>query len=437
MKRRFSLNEKQLGYAMVLPSLILIAVIILWPIASSFYNSLFDYRLNDPAHSQKMLSTTIDLERYADNYYYLDRSLSEVEPYSPDVQEDLTEIHGKVTAQHDNLLSDTEVSEKYDQVNEIIASYRPVTDDDLKYIKIKDEFATEYKQLLGNAQEELNEITATLDGEAAEEILSISSQLDTLDQSILESNFVGLANYWKYLQDSRMWKSLSNTLIFTIVSVGVELIIGLMVALLINRSFKGRGLIRASILVPWAIPTAVSAMMWSYLYDGQSGIVAHFFEQIGLISDSSVLLSTAGGAMFSVILADIWKTMPYMALLILAGLQTIPDSMYEAAQVDGANKWQQFWKITLPMIKGSILVALLFRTLDAFRVFDLIYVLTGGGPANGTESISIYAYKTLFSQQNFGEGSVLSVMVFIFVAIISIIFIKFIGSDLFAGRVKK
>ena len=138
--------------------------------------------------------------------------------------------------------------------------------------------------------------------------------------------------------------------------------------------------------------------------------------------------------MFSVIFADVWKTTPYMALLLLAGLQTISGSLYEAAEVDGANKWQQFWKITLPMLKSAILVALLFRTLDAFRVFDLIFVLTGGGPANSTESISIYAYITLFSQQNFGAGSVLSVIVFACVAIISTLFIKFIGSDLFAGR---
>lgn len=138
--------------------------------------------------------------------------------------------------------------------------------------------------------------------------------------------------------------------------------------------------------------------------------------------------------MAAIILADVWKTTPYMALLLLAGLQTIPRTLYEAAEVDGANKIQTFIKITLPMLKSAILVALLFRTLDAFRVFDLIYVLTGGGPANRTESISVYAYKVLFAQQNFGEGAVLSVIVFISVAIISTLFIKIIGSDLFESR---
>lgn len=149
------------------------------------------------------------------------------------------------------------------------------------------------------------------------------------------------------------------------------------------------------------------------------------------------LLTTEVGAMFAVIFADVWKTTPYMALLLLAGLQTIPSSLYEAASIDGATKWQQFTKITLPLLKSSILVALLFRTLDAFRVFDLIYVLTGGGPANSTETISILAYKMMFSQTNFGEGSALAVIVFICVALISMIYIKLLGADLLSDGAKK
>lgn len=141
--------------------------------------------------------------------------------------------------------------------------------------------------------------------------------------------------------------------------------------------------------------------------------------------------------MFSVIFADVWKTTPYMALLLLAGLQTIPGSLYEAASIDGATKWKQFTSITMPLIKSSLLVALLFRTLDAFRVFDLIYVLTGGGPANSTETISVMAYKSMFNQTNFGDGSALSVIVFICVAIISMIYIKFLGRDLLGDQSKK
>lgn len=141
--------------------------------------------------------------------------------------------------------------------------------------------------------------------------------------------------------------------------------------------------------------------------------------------------------MFAIILSDVWKTTPYISLLLLAGLQTIPDSIYEAAAIDGATKWKQFITITLPMLKLSILVALLFRTLDAFRIFDLVFVLTGGGPANSTETISTLAYKVLFSQLNFGEGSALSVIVFICVAIISMIFVKLLGSDLLPEGTKK
>jgi multiple sugar transport system permease protein len=170
--------------------------------------------------------------------------------------------------------------------------------------------------------------------------------------------------------------------------------------------------------------------MWKFLYDGQNGIVAKYFETIGLVDRMGDLLTTEAGAMFAVIFADVWKTTPYMALLLLAGLQTIPSSLYEAASIDGATKWQQFTKVTLPLLKSSILVALLFRTLDAFRVFDLIFVLTGGGPANSTETISILAYKVMFSQTNFGSGSALAVIVFICVAIISMIYIKWLGKDL-------
>ncbi len=207
-----------------------------------------------------------------------------------------------------------------------------------------------------------------------------------------------------------------------------------MIALLINQPFKGRGLARAAILIPWATPTAISGMIWSYMYDGQSGIFAKWLTDLGIISDMGMLMSTKAGALFAVIFADVWKTTPFIALLLFAGLQTIPDSLYEAAQVDGATKWQRFFRITLPMLKSTILVALLFRTLDAFRVFDLIYVLTGGGPANSTESISIYAYKTMFAQLNFGAGSALSVIVFLCIAIICMIYVKILGSDIIAKR---
>ncbi|RDW20726.1 carbohydrate ABC transporter permease [Oceanobacillus chungangensis] len=438
-KRGFQLSEKQLGYAMVLPSLILVFIVVLWPVAQSFWNSMFDYRLNDPARSQLMMNANIDLERYVDNHFYIDRQLDDLATItdSEEAKETIAEIKHGVESYHATLISDEEIKGKVEKIDELLMNFTPITDSELKYSEVDNDFAADYRGALESYQQSLSTISESIDDEAnSMKFMQTADLLGATGKTILKSNFIGFANYGKYFKDQRMWQSIGNTAFFTVISVALELVIGLAIALLINRAFKGRGIIRASVLIPWAIPTAVAAMMWGFLYDGQSGIVGHYLEAWNIIPNASWLLSTSEGSMFSIILADVWKTTPYMALLLLAGLQTIPQSLYEASDVDGANKFQQFWSITLPLLKSSILVALLFRTLDAFRVFDLIYVLTGGGPANATESISVYAYKTLFAQQNFGEGSVLSVIVFLCVAIISFIYVKFIGSDLFAGRTK-
>jgi multiple sugar transport system permease protein len=233
------------------------------------------------------------------------------------------------------------------------------------------------------------------------------------------------------MKDSRFWEATGYTFNFTVISVFFELILGLMIALIINRNFKGRGLVRASVLIPWAIPTVVGALMWKFLYDGQFGIISYLLTKIGILPNAGVLLTTDFGAKFSVIFADVWKTTPYMALLLLAGLQTIDSTLYEAADVDGATKIQQFFRITLPLLRPTILVALLFRTLDAFRVFDLVYVLTGGG--NSTETITSYAYKNMFAQMDFGKGSTLSVIIFICIATISIGYIKILGAEVMSA----
>lgn len=435
-KRRFELNEKQLGYAFVIPSLLLVFVVILWPVAQSFWNSLFDYRLNDPTRSEKMIEAHIDLETYIDDHFYLESQLEDLASEGDD-PEIIEELSTEIEDYHSELMSNEETQKKADKINELLTNYEPVKDSDLKYQKVDSDFAEDYRETLVSSEEELDSLAAATSNEDLQnDYEQTADLLGSSGESILKSNFVGIDNYKKYFQDKRMWLSLGNTTFFTVVSVFFELILGMLIALLINRAFKGRGLIRASVLIPWAVPTAVAAMMWGFLYDGQSGIVAHYLEVLHIIPGASWLLSTGGGGLFSVILADVWKTTPYMALLLLAGLQTIPNALYEASSVDGSNKWQQFFKITLPLLKSSILVALLFRTLDAFRVFDLIYVLTGGGPANSTESISVYAYKILFAQQNFGEGSTLSVIVFLCVALISFIYVKLIGSDLFEGRTK-
>lgn len=436
-KKKFQLSESQLGYLMVLPALILIFAVTLWPVAQSFYNSMFDYRLNDPTRNQTTLSYQIDLERYADNYFFYERDMEQLisETEGTEMEDTVVSIQNEISDYHQMIVESDNIGDQFAIVDEMVMNFEPVNDNDLKYGQIDNSFSEDYIDVLESADEQLGTFFEQEDDEdLAQTIADANAQIGQLDRSMIRPNFIGLQNYGKYLTEARTWSAMWNTVFFTVISVFFELIIGLAVALVINRAFIGRGAVRAAVLIPWAIPTAVSAMMWSYLYDGQSGIVAHYFEQLGLISDSSVLLSTGSGAMFSIILADVWKTMPYMALLLLAGLQTISESLYEAAEVDGAGKVQRFFYITLPMLKSAILVALLFRTLDAFRVFDLIYVLTGGGPANSTESISVYAYQVLFAQQNFGEGSVLSVIMFVSVALISILFIKLIGSDLFEDK---
>lgn len=221
---------------------------------------------------------------------------------------------------------------------------------------------------------------------------------------------------------------------FTVITVFFELVFGLMLAVVMHKVANLKNVFKSIVLLPWAIPTVISALMWKFMYDGQVGILAKFFADIGLIKSSADLLSSTTNAMIAAMTADIWKTTPYIAILLVAGLQTIPESLYEAAKVDGANAVYQFFRITLPMLKPTILVALLFRTLDAFRVFDLIYVLTGGGPANSTETVSIYTYKTLFNQLDFGRGSTLAVLIFIMVTIISFIYIKILGAEVFSHQ---
>ncbi|MBN9654573.1 ABC transporter permease subunit [Halobacillus sp. GSS1] len=427
-------KERRLGYFLIAPSLILILVIAIWPVIQSFYFSLFDYRLNEPTKSSIHLDYSLDLERYLNHQPFLITALDdEIEEASGNVSTELTEIKSNIEKYDEELLQDENIAERYEEVNDILFNFE-VPSDELKFVEIERQFGQDFEETFGTVKERLGELAADDQLQNANRLTGLA---DGLNESIVKPNFIGVSHYKQNLSDGRLWRSLGNTFLFTTVSVGFELVLGMAIALLINKAFFGRGLVRASILIPWAIPTAVSAMMWKFLYDGQNGIIAKFFSDIGIVDSMSTLLTTQAGAMASVILTDVWKTTPYMALLLLAGLQTIPSSLYEAASIDGASKWKQFTTITLPLIKSAILVALLFRTLDAFRVFDLIYVLTGGGPANSTEVISMLAYKVMFTQTNFGEGSALAVIVFICVAIISTIYIKFLGSDLLGDGVKK
>ena len=223
---------------------------------------------------------------------------------------------------------------------------------------------------------------------------------------------------------------MGHTLFFTAASVGIELVLGLVLALALNRAYRGRGLVRAAVLIPWAIPTVVAALLWRFMFDSQAGIANAVAMGVGLMDEPFVWFIHATAAWVPVILADVWKMTPFVTLLLLAGLQNIDASLYEAARIDGASPWQQFRHVTLPLLKPAILVALIFRTLDAFRVFDLIYVLTGGGPGTSTEPIALYTFNSLLQNLRFGYGSALSVVVFLVTFGLAMLYIRWLGADL-------
>jgi multiple sugar transport system permease protein len=237
------------------------------------------------------------------------------------------------------------------------------------------------------------------------------------------SKFVGLDNYRFLLTDDRFWNAFRNTVYFTGASVSLELASGLALAVLMNRAFRFRGLFTAIILVPWAIPTVVSARMWEWIYNTDFGILNH------LLGVKINWLGSPFWALNAAVFMDVWKTAPFVVILLLAGLKVIPTELYQAARIDGAGAWSIFRRITLPLLMPVVLVVLIFRTLDAFRVFDAVYVLTGGGPANTTETLSIYAYKVLFQTLQFGYGSTLSMVVFLCVGVISVLYIRLLSGE--------
>jgi ABC-type sugar transport system permease subunit len=242
--------------------------------------------------------------------------------------------------------------------------------------------------------------------------------------------FVGLANFREILVEPRFWGALLHTTVFTVGSVVPELVLGMVVALALNQAFRGRGLVRALVLVPWAIPTVVTALLWRFLFDGSTGIVNTVLVDVGLLDQPRVWFVDTVAAWVPIILADVWKTTPFVALLILAGLQNIDPALYEAARIDGADAWQRFRHVTLPMLQPAILVALIFRTLDAFRVFDLIYVMTGGGPGTSTEPVALYTFTALLQNLRFGYGSALSVVVFLVTFTLALLYIRVLGAGL-------
>ncbi|PBB35957.1 sugar ABC transporter permease [Mesorhizobium sp. M1A.F.Ca.IN.020.06.1.1] len=242
----------------------------------------------------------------------------------------------------------------------------------------------------------------------------------------------GRVLYDGLLADPVWWRAVWNTLLFAVVSVGCETVLGMIVALVLNADFRGRGIVRAAILIPWAIPTIVSAKMWQWMLNDQFGIINAVLLKLGLIDAKIAWTASTDTAMIAVLIVDIWKTTPFMALLFLAALQMLPRDVIEVARLDGANPWQIFWKVTLPLIRPAVMVAVIFRALDALRIFDLIYVLT---PNNvHTKSMSVFVRENLFEFDKFAYGSAASTLLFLIVALLTISYIRIGRIELEGGR---
>lgn len=404
--------DKHAGYILIIPAVVFIVLFSIAPIVGSLRYSFFDMQLNDQSKNDMYLKANVNLSLNQETIDYL--------RYYLDI--DLDSVQNKKT-----IAKIEEIKTELDDLEIYIAD--EIATSDLKAIvkvdKDDQDILIEKQKDIVSSLEELYNMEDEF--YSPEDTLAVASEFET---TIIRSNFVGADNFIKVIGDKRVQSTLVFTLIFTLISVFLELIFGLFLALVMNRPFKGRSLVRTFSLIPWAIPTSVAALMWSYLYNGSSGIVSNIFSTIGLISTPAAMLNSSSNALWAIILADVWKTTPYMALLLLGGLQVIPNNLYESSSLDGATKFQQFRYITLPLLKPSIFVALLFRTLDAFRVFDLIYVLTGGGPGGSTESLSVYAYKVMFSQTRFGYGSAMVLIMALVVGFIAFVYIKALGVNL-------
>ena len=279
--------------------------------------------------------------------------------------------------------------------------------------------------------------------------LALSIWFSFTDASLVhlgDAQFVGIKNYYHcfttdsgtqrcngVLVDPAWWGAVWNTVKFGVVSVTLETILGLAIALVLNANFKGRGIVRAAILVPWAIPTVVSAKMWGWMLNDQLGIINDMLIKAHIITQKIAWAADADYSMFAVVMVDTWKTMPFMALLILAGLQMVPGDVYEAAEIDGVNPIKVFFKVTLPLIRPALMVAVIFRLLDALRIFDLVYILTPN--SSQTKTMSVIARENLFEFDKFAYGSAESTLLFLFLLLMVTLYIK-IGRVNFDGGVQ-
>lgn len=236
--------------------------------------------------------------------------------------------------------------------------------------------------------------------------------------------FVGFENFKNVLTNEEFFPALWKTLYFTVTSVGLEFVIGLAIALILNEQFKGRGFVRGLMLIPWAFPTIVNAVLWKWFYDANHGTVTGLFAKLGFTDGYANIFASSFSAMNAIIVADVWKNTAFIALILLAALQSLPKSAYEAAQVDGASAFRRFFKITLPLLSPAIMVALVMRTMEAFKVFDIIYIMTSGGPAGGTRTLSFLTYESSMMFGKFSYGSSVALMMSVFIMIFALVYIK-------------
>ncbi len=403
MKRKMTFKQ----FLFILPLLVIITIFSIWPILTSFSYTFFDYQLNDIQRSKLSFSGSFNAKTFKENSEYIKIFLND----------DAGAVANDKAASKDFAAVVAGAQAYQQEFAEIPTG------------KLSAGQSDAFQKKTESLKAEVNALYQKYPDDSFENRKNLPMIFEEVSKAVEPSNFIGFKGYQKIAGDTRLFTALWHTILFTIVSVFFEFVVGLALALIMNKAIRGIGIIRTSALIPWAIPTAVSALMWSYLYDGSNGIISHIFASLGLISAPEHMLLSGGGAMTAAILTDFWKTTPYMALLLLAGLQVIDRGMYESSAIDGAGKIQTFFKITLPLLKPSILVAVLFRALDAFRVYDLIAVLTGGGPGGSTETLSIYAYKTMFSQTNFGYGSIIVMFMFVCVLIIAALFVKVLGAN--------
>ncbi len=244
-----------------------------------------------------------------------------------------------------------------------------------------------------------------------------------LDVSFLPKQFVGIKNYSRLLSSPDFWQALRFTIAYTIASVFLEAIFGVLFALLLNEAFVGRNFLRVVILIPWAIPTIVSARTWQLIYEYTYGVMNFLVVNLGIAPERINWMGTGFGAFCALVLADVWKTTPFVVLILLAGLQAIPEDLYQQAKVDGAGLFRRFYKITLPMLKPVLVIALIFRTIDSLRMFDLVYVLTGGGPGGSTRTLSYLGFEA-FANDSFGLGSTVSVVTFMLSLAVTLIYLR-------------